>query len=244
MTGMGDVSLVLGMQTIRDREAGTLTISQEHCIKSSLARCSPAHTTGAGADLYIDQPEGLLLDPTGTELYQSITGSLMLLSQCTRYYITNAVHQLARAMSKPPELHMTAAKHLARYIKANMSLPLTYQTGCFQPRGFCDASWGNNPDNGKSTSGYLFMMAEWPLNFKTALQSVTAQPTMEPELIYMPLTSKEAIFLSNMMAELGFGKLFNSVPLFGGKTGALHTAGNSTYRSRTKHIALGFFFIK
>ena len=122
MTDMGDVSLVLGMQISRDRKAGTLAISQEHYTKSILARfsmtgCNPVHTTGAGAGLSIDQPDELLLDPTGTELYQSITGSLMFLSQCTCYDITYSVNQLARAMSKPSKLHTTAAKHLLRYLK-------------------------------------------------------------------------------------------------------------------------------
>ena len=70
-------------------------------------------------------------------------------------------------MSKPSKLHMTAAKHLLRHLEVNMSLALKYKTGCFKRAGFCDA--GNNPDNKKSTSGYLFMMAGRPLSFKTAL---------------------------------------------------------------------------
>ena len=88
------------------------------------------------------------------------------------------------------------------------------------------------------------MMDEGPLSFKTALQRVTAQSTMEAELISVALASKEAVYLSNRMAELGFGKLFHSVPLFVDNTGALHIAGNSTYSSRTKHIGLRFFSLK
>ena len=108
-----------------------------HYTMSILARfgtagCNPVHTTGAGADLSVDQPDDLLLDPTGTELYQSITGSLMFLSQCSRYDITYSVNQLARAMSKPSKLHMTAAMHLLRYLKGNMSLALMCRTGCVQ----------------------------------------------------------------------------------------------------------------
>ena len=62
-------------------------IRQEHYTKSILARfgiagCNPVHTTGAGPELSLDQPDETLLDPTGTELYQSITGSLMFLGQC------------------------------------------------------------------------------------------------------------------------------------------------------------------
>ena len=98
-TDMGHVSLVLGMQITRDREARTLTISQEHYTKSILARfgmarCNPVYKTGAGADISLDQPDDTLLDPTVTEVYQSITGSLIFLSQCTRYDITDTVNQL------------------------------------------------------------------------------------------------------------------------------------------------------
>ena len=38
MTDMGDVSLVLGMQVTRDRERGTLIITQENYTKSILDR--------------------------------------------------------------------------------------------------------------------------------------------------------------------------------------------------------------
>ena len=81
--------------------------------------------------------------------------------------------------------------------------------------GLCDAIWGNNPDNGKSNSGYLFMMARGPMRFKTALQTVTAQSTLEAQLILVAHASKEAVYLSNMMAKLGYGKLFESILLLG-----------------------------
>ena len=38
--------------------------------------------------------------------------------------------------------------------------------------------------------------------------------TIEAEAISMALASKGAIYLSNMMAELGFGQLFDSAPFF------------------------------
>lgn len=62
---------------------------------------------------------------------------------------------------------------------------ITYTIGCLELTGYCDASWGNNSGNGKSTSGYLFTLARGPLSFKTAIQSVTAQSTLEAEFISM-----------------------------------------------------------
>ena len=116
----------------------------------------------------------------------------MFLSQCTRYDIAHAGNQLARATSKPSKLYMSAAKHLLQYLKGNMSLALTHRTGCFQLAGFCDASWGNNPGNGKSTFGYFFMTAGGPLSCKTSLLNVTTKSAMESAAISMALASAEA----------------------------------------------------
>ena len=54
---------------------------------------------------------------------------------------------------------------------------------------------------------------------------------------------KEAPFYSNMLTELGFGKDFAKVPLCCNNTATVHALGNPSFRSRTKHIALRFFFI-
>ena len=179
-----------------------------------MAGCNPVHRTGAGAGLSIHQPDDLLLDPTGTELYQSITGSLMFLSQCTCYDITYSVNQFARAMSKPSKLHITAAKHFLRYLKGTMSLVLTYPTACSQLTGFCDASWGHTLGNGKSTSGYLVPVYDGQRTHQLHDRTPERHSAINNGLVSMALPRKEAVYLSNMMAELELGKLFHGVPLF------------------------------
>ena len=47
-----------------------------------------------------------------------------------------------------------------------------------------------------------------------------------------------------MMKELGFGTRFDSVTLYIDNISALHVAGNRTYSSRVKHVALRYFFIQ
>ena len=87
------------------------------------------------------------------------------------------------------------------------------------------------------------MVANSPTIFKVELQGLTAQPTMEAELVAVALTMKdEAVFFSNMMSGLGFGESFGSVPLHTDNTSALHIAGNRTYIPRAKHIALRYYF--
>ena len=249
MTDMGDVSLVLGMRVTRDRKNGTLTINQDNYTKSILEKygmgdCNPLSTPGAGAELSLNQPEEQLLDPAAKKRYQAITGSLIYLAQVTRYDIQFAVNQLARAMSKPSKAHMGAAKHLLRYLAASTSFDITYRKGGLKLTAFSDANWGNNPDNGKSMSSYIIMLSNAPVSFKVGMQSLTAQSTMEAELVAAALTMKEAVFCSNMMMELGFGDVFRSVPVHIDNTSTLHVAGNSTYSGRTKHVALRYFFIR
>ena len=94
-----------------------------------------------------------------------------------------------------------------------------------------------------STSSYIVMVADAPIIFKVGLQGLTAQPTMEAELVEVALTMKEeAVICSNMMLELSFGESFGNVPLHIDNTLALHVAGNRTYIPRPKHIALRYYY--
>ena len=67
---------------------------------------------------------------------------------------------------------------------------------------------------------------------------------MEAELVVAALAMEEAVFCSNMMKELGFGTRFDSARLYIDNTSALHVAGNRSYSSRVKHVALRYFFIQ
>ena len=249
MSDTGDVSRILGMNVTRDREKGTVTINQKNYTEDVVQRygmkgCNPAYTPGVGPKLSLNQPEEKLLNEEEKRRYQAITGAVMYLAQVTRYDILYAVNQLARAMSKPAKAHMRTAKHLLRYLAGSTDFSITYKQGSFRLAAFSDANWGNNPDNGRSTSSYIVMLANAPISFKVGLQGLTAQSTMEAELAAAALAMKEAVFCSNIMSELGFDKSFGSVPLYIDNTSALHVAGNRTYSPRAKHIALRYFSCK
>ena len=166
----------------------------------------------------------------------------MYFAQVTHYDILYAVNHLARA-SKPTKAHMGAAIHLLRYLAGSTDFSIvTYRQGGLRRAAFSYANWGNNPDNSWSTPSYIVIVANAPISFETRLQGLTAQSTMEAELVAEALTIKEAIFCSNMMLERGFDESFGSVPLSSDNTSALHVAGNPTYSPRAKHIALRYYF--
>ncbi|CAB1109543.1 unnamed protein product [Ectocarpus sp. CCAP 1310/34] len=131
MTDMGEVKLVLGMEIKRDRNQGTLTISQEAYSKSILERfgmseCKPTSTPGYGSELSNKQPEDTLLSEEETRRYQGIVGCLIYIAQVLRYDIMYATGQLTRPMAKPSKIHMVAAKHTLRYVAGTTDFRITY----------------------------------------------------------------------------------------------------------------------
>ena len=68
-------------------------------------------------------------------------------------------------------------------------------------------------------------MCGGPVSFGATTQSLTAQSTVEAELMAISYTSKEAVYLSNFMAELHFEN-FSNVPISSDNTGALTVATN------------------
>ena len=188
MTDLGDVSKALGMNVTRDRENGTITIDQKDYTEDiferySMTSCNVAFTSGVGPEISLDQPADRLLDKQEKQRYQSIAGALMYLAQVSRYDILYAVNQLARAVSKPSKAYMGAAKHVLRHLTGSVNFPITYKRGGFKLTTYTDANWGGNPDNGKSTSSYIVMLANGPISSKGRFLSPTAQLTMKAELV-------------------------------------------------------------
>ena len=68
-----------------------------------------------------------------------------------------ATSQLARAISKSGTTHMGGAKQLLRYLAGITDFNIVYKKAGFDLIAFSDSNWGNNSDNGKSTSCYIMV---------------------------------------------------------------------------------------
>ena len=86
MTDLEDVSKVLGMNVMRDRENRTITIDQKEYTENILERygmtnCNVALTPGVGQEISLDQPGDRLMNEQGKQRYQSIASALMEIAQ-------------------------------------------------------------------------------------------------------------------------------------------------------------------
>ena len=89
--------------------------------------------------------------------YLNAIDALNYLVICTCPDISYTIGCLAHYSEDPGQTHWTAVKHLMRYLKGTIDLKLTYiPTNCNLPfRTWTDADHDGNPDNGKSSTGYL-----------------------------------------------------------------------------------------
>ncbi|CAM9794762.1 unnamed protein product [Sphacelaria rigidula] len=248
LNDLGQASFVSGMAVHHEKEESTIRISQDSYTKSVLTRfgmgkSKPVSTPGVGKEFPRQSIGATYLDEEGTTRYQEIVGLLICIVQCTRYDIAYSVQYLTRFMSKPATVHMEAAKRVLRYLRDQTAFKLKYKTGNFNLHGFCDANHAAETERGRSCSGIIFFLAGAPISFASSLQKTAAQSTMEAELSALSFASREAIYLSGLLSEIGFRHL--QLPeIWCDNLSALHVAANNSFSALGKHVALKYHRLK
>ncbi|XP_057469643.1 secreted RxLR effector protein 161-like [Actinidia eriantha] len=91
-------------------------------------------------------------------LYKQIVGSLMYLI-ATRPDIMHVVSLVSCYMESPTEVHLHATKRILRYLSGTIDYDLFYKKGVKSGLfWFSDSDYAGDPNDRKSTSGYIFMM--------------------------------------------------------------------------------------
>ncbi|RYE20331.1 MAG: hypothetical protein EOP45_11235, partial [Sphingobacteriaceae bacterium] len=192
MKDMGEASYVIGIEISRDRSQGWLGLSQKAYINKVLERfkmdkCSAGIVPIQKGDKFsLNQcPKNELERKQMEQIpYASIVGSLMYAQTCTRPGISFAVGMLGRYQSNPGIDHWKAAKKVLRYLQGTKDRMLTYKrSDHLEVIGYSDSDYAGCVDSRKSTFGYMFLLAEGAISWKSAKQTVIAASTMEAEFV-------------------------------------------------------------
>ena len=188
----GNFTEFLGIK-LETREDGSIELTQKGLITkileaTGLVDCRPNYlpaTAPLGSD-----PDG----PAMTESwnYRSIVGMLLYLSTNTRCDIAFAVSQVARFSSNPRQSHAAAIKTIIRYLKRTINQGMIIRpNGSLELDLFVDADFcglfGSEPavssDSARSRTGYVIMLSNCPLTWKSQLQTTIALSTLEAEYV-------------------------------------------------------------
>jgi len=89
--------------------------------------------------------------------YASAIGSLMYAMLCTRLYICITIGLVSHYQSNLRPAHWQVVKRIFHYLLHGTSdLVLCYQNENLSLRGYSDVDWGDDLDEFRSTSGYVF----------------------------------------------------------------------------------------
>ena len=123
---------------------------------------------------------------------------------------------------------------------------LTYQLmDTLEVVGFSDFDYAGWVDDKKSTSGYIFMMAERAVSWKSVKQTLTTSSTTEAEYVACYEVTCHAIWLRNFISVLEVvHSITRLLKLFCDNFAVVSFSRNTRSTSRSKHIDVKFFFVK
>jgi hypothetical protein len=94
--------------------------------------------------------------------------------------------------------------------------------------GYCDADWAGDLEDKKSTTGFIFMMGGGATSWSSKRPPTIALSTTEAEYMASTQATKEAIWMTKLMKELGYMKEKKGMVIRCDNQGAISLMKNPT----------------
>ena len=238
---------MLGCDFIRDREAGTIEISQESYIRSVLKIFNISRTSSIPASLANDIRSLKEDDGAGDVPFREVVGSLMWIASQTRPDISNAVRAVARHAHEPKRSHWKAAQKILNYLLETAHLTLKFKQDSSVDVGtlvYVDADFASEATDRRSVSGAMVFVAVMLVVWISRTQKCVSQSTSEAEYLAMGDGVKEALFVNGMLQFLRPSRRPRKIDVLEDNGGAIALAENPLSSSRSKHIGVGHHFLR
>ena len=119
------------------------------------------------------------------------------------------------------------------------------QTYSLEVIGYSDADFAGCVDYRKSTSGYIFKLADGAVSWRSAKQTLTATSTMEAEFVSCFEASSHGVWLKSFISGLRIvDSISRPLKLYCDNSAAVFMAKNNKSGSRSKHINIKYLAIR
>ena len=123
---------------------------------------------------------------------------------------------------------------------------LTYKkTENLEVVGYSDADFAGCVDTKKSTSGYVFMLANGAISWKSSKQSLTAASMMQAEFMACYEAVGKVVWLKGFIPRLRVvDSISKPLSLYCDNKAAVFYANNNKSSGAAKHIDIKYFVVK
>eukprot|EP00253_Pinus_taeda_P011416 PITA_11416 len=109
--------------------------------------------------------------------------------------------------------------------------------------GFTDSDWAGDPDDRKSTAGYVFTLGSGPITWACKKHAAISLSSAEAEYRGAVEASKEALWLRQILSEFVFQQQ-HLTTLWCDNQSAIQLCKDPVQHQRSKHIELHMHFIR
>jgi hypothetical protein len=201
-----------------------------------MADCNPSSTPLLeGLKLGMEEDA----EPTNTNHYQR----LIYLNN-TRPEVMYATGLLSRYMQHPKKPYLKAAMQVLRYIKGTINYGIVYNEGMdTSVIGYTSADWGNDRDDWKSISRYVFLLAGGTISWMSKKQSRVVLSSTDAKTKAICSGIKEAKW-QKILQEKVENKELDPITIYCDDTNSIRLAKNPVLHSRNKHLEIYHHYIR
>jgi hypothetical protein len=243
----------LGMLISRDREAKTVSISQQGYIDRMLAsyqfggEVDPDPITPMGVEHEFDYSINLnsrLLNNTEQSDFMSKVGAVQYLAVKSRPDLSYAIGRCSMKMQQATEIDLKLINRILRYIKFTKNLVLTFGgSEDSKLKSFADASYGSHQDRKSHYGVSLHLGSGGSVQTISKRTKLVALSSTEAEYIGLCEAAKVIAWARQFLEELGFRQDEPTV-IFEDNQSAIAMVHNGNDHGRTKHIDIRYHYIR
>lgn len=147
-------------------------------------------------------------------------------------------------MQHPRLSHAKALQHVLRYVAHSVGQGIMlHATDELSLVAFSDSDWAACPNTRRSITGYVLMLGDSPISWKSKKQSTISRNSCEADYRAMAATASETTWLVRLLTELEVLNL-QPVMLHCDNQSAIHIGKNPAFHEWTKHIELDCHFTR
>lgn len=202
------------------------------------------YNTPMQANFYADYEANASETVMDADLYRSMIGELLFLSNRSRPDICVAVAILAQYVAHPTKFLYRSVKRVFGYLRSTSRYGLIMQKGKeVAPEYYCDSDYAGERLERKSRTGWTMLINGCAVSWASKKQGCVAMSTAEAEYIALSDCCKEVKWSRMLLGEIG-DKVCSPTVIFNDNLAAQSWAEQASSMRKAKHIEVRHHFVR